>query len=326
MLSIEVTKECPLSCPGCYAYNEQHLGGGANLRDLSDFRGEELVLRVVDLVKRHRPMHVSLVGGEPLMRRKELDLILPQLSQLGVFTLVVTSAVAPVPAAWMEIPRLRVTVSVDGLPAHHDIRRKPATYERILKNIAGREVNIHLTVTRAMVHSAGYLEEYFAFWGGRPEVNHIWVSTYTPQVGEETCEMLTRSDRAALFECMPDWRQKFPKLLMTPAMAEAFARPPESPDDCVFSRMSVNYSADLHTRVEPCILGGAPDCSQCGCAASVGFHSLRHTALAGPLKVGHLLRASVAAGATVARLRRSIQPERWRKPEPRKELVQLQVP
>jgi len=155
MLSIEITKECPLSCPGCYAYNDQHLGGAATLRDLSDFRGQELVHRVVDLVKRHRPMHVSLVGGEPLVRRKELDQILPQLSQLGVFTLLVTSAVAPIPAAWMEIPRLRVTVSVDGLPEHHDIRRKPATYERILKNIAGREVNIHLTITRPMVHSAG---------------------------------------------------------------------------------------------------------------------------------------------------------------------------
>jgi len=327
MLSIEITKECPLSCPGCYAYNEQHLGGAANLRDLSDFRGEELVRRVVDLVKQHRPMHVSLVGGEPLVRRKELDQILPQLSQLSVFTLVVTSAVAPIPAAWMEIPRLRVTVSVDGLPEHHDIRRKPATYERILKNIAGREVNIHLTVTRPMVHSAGYLEEYFALWSARPEINHIWVSTYTPQVGEETCEMLTRNDRAALFERMPDWQRAFPKLLMTQAMVGAFARPPEKPDDCIFAKMSVNFSADLSTRVEPCILGGAPDCSQCGCAASVGFHSLRHTALVGPLKVGHIVTASVAIGATVGRLRRSVEPERWRKPGAvKKELVQLRVP
>ncbi len=272
-------------------------------------------------------MHVSLVGGEPLVRRKELDQILPQLSQLDVFTLVVTSAVAPIPAAWMEIPRLRVTVSVDGLPEHHDIRRKPATYERILKNIAGREVNIHLTVTRPMVHSAGYLEEYFAFWSARPEVNHIWVSTYTPQVGEQTCEMLTAQDRAALFARMPGWQRAFPKLLMTPAMAGAFARPPEKPDECIFAKMSVNYSADLNTRVEPCILGGEPDCSQCGCAASVGFHSLRATTLLGPLKVAHLMTASVTIGAAVARARRSIQPARWRKPGAgNKELVQLRVP
>ncbi len=327
MLSIEITKECPLSCPGCYAYNEQHLGGAATLRDLSDLRGEELVRRTVALVKQHRPLHVSLVGGEPLVRRKELDQILPQLGELGVFTLLVTSAVAPIPAAWMEIPRFRVTVSVDGLPEHHDIRRKPATYERILKNIAGRQVNIHLTITRPMVRSTGYLKEYFAFWSARPEVNHIWVSTYTPQVGEETSEVLTRNDRAILFEDMPHWQRAFPKLLMTRAMADAFAQPPVSPADCVFAKMSVNYSADLSTRVEPCILGGVPDCRQCGCAASVGFHSLRHTALIGPLKVGHLVSGSVAVGAAVGRWRRSIQPERWRKPGMgEKDLVQIRVP
>ena len=25
MLSIEITRECPLSCPGCYAYGQHHL-------------------------------------------------------------------------------------------------------------------------------------------------------------------------------------------------------------------------------------------------------------------------------------------------------------
>ena len=39
MLSIEITRECPLSCPGCYAYGDSHLGGETTLRDLSDFRG-----------------------------------------------------------------------------------------------------------------------------------------------------------------------------------------------------------------------------------------------------------------------------------------------
>ena len=326
MLSIEITKECPLRCPGCYAYNEQHLGGAATLRDLSDFRGDELVRRTLALVVAHRPLHLSIVGGEPLMRGRELEQILPQLSELGVFTLLVTSAVAPIPERWMQIARLRVTVSVDGLPEHHDIRRKPATYERILRNIAGRQVNIHLTVTRPMVHSAGYLEDYFDFWSARAEVNHIWVSTYTPQIGEETCEMLTRSDRAALVERMTGWQKSFPKLLMTPSIAQAFARPPKGPADCVFAKMSVNYSADLSTRVEPCILGGVPDCSQCGCAASVGFHSLRSMPLLGPLKVGHLVSASVAVGGAVARVRHAVEPERWQKARPGKALVQINAP
>jgi hypothetical protein len=43
ILSIEITRECPLSCPGCYAYGDQHLGDSVTLRQLADFRGDELV-------------------------------------------------------------------------------------------------------------------------------------------------------------------------------------------------------------------------------------------------------------------------------------------
>jgi MoaA/NifB/PqqE/SkfB family radical SAM enzyme len=37
--SIEITSECPLKCPGCYAYGDDHLGGLTTLRSLSDSRG-----------------------------------------------------------------------------------------------------------------------------------------------------------------------------------------------------------------------------------------------------------------------------------------------
>ena len=37
-LSIEITRECPLRCPGCYAYDAAHLGGGLTLRDLHDHK------------------------------------------------------------------------------------------------------------------------------------------------------------------------------------------------------------------------------------------------------------------------------------------------
>src|SRR6201988_733027 len=186
MLSIEITRECPLTCPGCYAYGETHLGGEVTLRELHDLRGDALVEGVLGLVRKHKPIHVSLVGGEPLIRHRVLSPILPALSDLGVFTLVVTSAVIPIPVEWMKIPRLRVAVSVDGLPEHHDIRRKPATYERILKNIAGRSINIHWVITRPMLERPSYLEQYVAFWNAQAEVDHIWVSLYSPQMGEES--------------------------------------------------------------------------------------------------------------------------------------------
>jgi MoaA/NifB/PqqE/SkfB family radical SAM enzyme len=317
MLSIEITRECPLSCPGCYAYGDAHLGGEKVLRELSDFRGDALVDGVLNLVRAHQPMHVSLVGGEPLVRHRELSAILPALSAMNIFTLVVTSGVIPIPLEWMDLPRLRVALSVDGLPQHHDVRRKPATYERILKNIGGCKVNVHWVITRPMLERAGYLEEYVAFWNARPEVDHIWVSLYTPQIGEQSAEMLAPNDREQAAAELPLLAAKYPKLLMNAGVADAFVHPPASPDDCLFSKMSANYSADLQTIVEPCVFGGAPDCSQCGCAASSGLHWIRSVKIAGPLRVGHFVGSSVRIGTLLNRMRRRTNlPGRWRPPVP----------
>ncbi len=317
MLSIEITRECPLSCPGCYAYGESHLAGGVQLRDLSDARGDALVLGVLQLVRKHRPMHVSLVGGEPLIRHRELSAILPALSAESIFTLVVTSGVISIPAEWMKLPRVRVAVSVDGLPEHHDIRRQPATYERILKNIYGREVNIHWVITRPMLERPSYFEDYVFFWSSRPEVNRIWASFYTPQKDEQSAEMLTAADREFAAAQLTALAKQYPKLLFHAGIAEAFLRPPESPKDCLFAKMSANYSADLRTRVEPCVFGGAPDCSQCGCMASTGLHWVRGVKVAGELKVGDFVGASIRVGSFMNRLKRkSVHPSRWNTREP----------
>jgi MoaA/NifB/PqqE/SkfB family radical SAM enzyme len=326
LLSIEITRECPLSCPGCYAYGDTHLSGGVTLRDLTDLRGDALVNGVLDLVRRHKPIHVSLVGGEPLVRHRELDRILPELSKMGVYSLVVTSAVIPIPAAWMNLPRVRVAVSVDGLAEDHDIRRKPATYERILQNIAGRDVNIHWVITKPMMTRCGYLDDYVSFWSARPEVNRIWVSVYTPQIGEQSVETLTPADRVELARQLPRIKQRFPKFLMTEGVAAAFVNPPENPKACLFAQMSANYSADLRSRVEPCVFGGAPDCSQCGCAISSGLHWIRTVPVVGPLKIDHFVRGSIAIGRFANRLRRrSPKPARWDTPapDPRSGLIQI---
>ena len=312
MLSIEITRECPLSCPGCYAYGDTHLGGGVTLSELSDLRGDQLVEGVLRLVRKHKPLHVSLVGGEPMVRHRELSRILPALSEMQKFTLLVTSGVIQVPTEWMKLPRVRVAISVDGLPEHHDIRRKPATYERILKNIEGCEVNVHWVITRPMLERAGYLEEYVKFWSERPETNRIWVSVYTPQIGEQSPEMLTPANRETLARELPALAKRYPKLLFNDGLAKAFLHPPKNPDDCLFAKMSANYSADFATRVEPCVFGGDPDCSQCGCAASSGLHWVRGVKVAGPVKVDHFVASSVKIGLMVNRLRsRSAKPSRW---------------
>ena len=320
MLSIEITRECPLSCPGCYAYGSDHLGGGLTLTEVSDFRGDRLVEGVIGLVRKHKPLHVSLVGGEPLVRHRELSRILPQLSGMGVYTLVVTSAVIPIPMEWIELPQLTIAVSVDGLPEHHDIRRKPATYERILKNIEGRTVNVHWTIVQNNMERPTYREEYVKFWSERPEINRIWVSTYTPQLGEKTPEMLTPESRRQLADELVALNHRYKKLLWSRELSEALLRPPQTPNSCIFSKMSINYTADLDKRVEPCVFGGSPDCSQCGCAISIGAHRIGDFKVAGLIPARYLMESSVQIGKLVAQLNsKSHELVRWgdRPPAPK---------
>ena len=328
VLSIEITRECPLSCPGCYAYGDAHLGGGITLSELNDLQGDELVDGVLQLVRKHKPLHVSLVGGEPMVRHRELSRILPVLSEMGVFTLVVTSGVIPIPMEWMKLRRLRVAISVDGLPEHHDIRRKPATYQRILKNVEGREVNVHWVITRPMLERGGYLEEYVDFWSARSEVNRIWVSVYTPQVGEQSPEILTSEDRTTLARQLPTLALRHRKLLFNEGLGQALLYPPKNPGDCIFAKLSANYSADFKTRVEPCVFGGTPDCSQCGCAISSGLHWIRTIKLAGPVKIDHFIAGSVKVGLLMSRIRsRAARPSRWNstatQPDRKIELIKI---
>jgi MoaA/NifB/PqqE/SkfB family radical SAM enzyme len=296
LLSIEITRECPLRCPGCYAYGDEHLGGGVTLRALRDFTGDALVDGVLAVIRERKPMQVSFVGGEPLIRHKELSRILPVLDAMGVYALVVTIAVIPFPAEWNGLKRVRVTVSIDGLQPEHDERRKPATYEKILENLRGRTADVSWVVTNQMLERDGYLEEYLAFWTAQPSIERIWLSVYTPQKGEISAERLTPAARARLLRDLPSLKKSYPALIFPDGALQAFARPPASPDECTFARISSNVSADLETKIEPCFFGGNPDCSECGCAVSAGLHWLREYPLVAGLKAGHLIDLSLAVG------------------------------
>jgi MoaA/NifB/PqqE/SkfB family radical SAM enzyme len=302
-LSIEITRECPLRCPGCYAFGDDHLGGGVTLRGLSDYRGDELVQRFMRLVDERRPLHVSIVGGEPLVRYRELNAILPMLAARDIHTQLVTSAVRPIPPEWRGLRRLQVVVSIDGLPAEHDVRRAPATYDRILKHITGHRITVHCTVTRQQVRRDGYLEEFLRFWQANEDTRMIWVSLYTPQRGEVSEERLTTEDRRRVIAELRRLRPVAPKLEMFDGALEAYANPPASPAECTFARTTDCVSADLERRITPCQFGGNPDCASCGCIASASLEAISRHRLTGGLRVGHIFDASAMAGRFVGRFR-----------------------
>jgi sulfatase maturation enzyme AslB (radical SAM superfamily) len=300
-LSIEITRECPLQCPGCYAYDDAHLGGGATLRSLADRKGQELIDGVLALVDRIRPLHLSIVGGDPLVRYRELEAMVPLLLNRGIHVQVVTSAFRPLAASWAELPHMNVVVSIDGLQPEHDIRRAPATYDRILKNIAGQNVTIHCTITGQMMKRPGYLREFLKFWSPRPEIRKVWFSLFTPQRGDQLPEMLQPLERAQAIADMLALRREFPKLDMPEGMIRQFAAPPSSPRDCVFALTTQTLSADLKTKIVPCQFGGDPDCSSCGCVASMGLAAVAAHRLAGIIPVGAIFKASIKIGQARAK-------------------------
>jgi MoaA/NifB/PqqE/SkfB family radical SAM enzyme len=302
-LSIEITRECPLRCPGCYAYGDEHLGGALTLREVSDFKGQELVDGVLRLIERHRPLHVSIVGGEPLVRHRELNTLLPLVTERGIHVQVVTSAVRRIPEHWCALPNFTLVVSIDGLQPEHDARRTPATYDRVLKHIAGHQITVHCTITRQQINRAGYLEEFLQFWSAQKETRKIWVSLYTPQIGEISDERLTAADRQRVVADLMALRLRYPKLEAPKGLIDVYANPPASPAECVFARTTTTISADLKTRITPCQFGGAPDCSNCGCIASAGLAAVARHHLLGVIPVGSIFSGSMKVGEQFRRTR-----------------------
>lgn len=307
-LSIEITKECPLRCPGCYAFDAAHLGNDTTLRQLSDFKGEELVTRVLALLDDRKPLHVSIVGGDPLVRYRELEQLLPQIEARGIHTQVVTSAFRVIPAEWQQYKRLNVVVSIDGLQPEHDERRKPATYERILKNIVGAKVTIHSTITAQIADRPGYLEEFLRFWTPNPAIAKVWFSLFTPQRGATDPEILSRAQRLTVLNELRRLRSMFPKLDMHDIVIDEIATPPAKPSECIFARTTETISADLTTQITPCQFGGNPDCAQCGCIASMGLAAVGHYKVLGNLTAGHLFFASDRIGKTYRKLSATFRP------------------
>ncbi|HEY6329050.1 MAG TPA: radical SAM protein [Blastocatellia bacterium] len=295
MMSIEITKECPLKCPGCYAYEPGHTSAGS-LRDVADFRDQALVDKVLDLVRAQRPIHLSIVGGEPLVRYRELNVILPEISRMGVEVMLVTSAVRPIPIEWKEIQGLLLSVSIDGLQPDHDLRRAPATYSRILTNIAGHSITVHCTVTHQMTGEPDYFKRFLTFWSGQPEVKRIWFSLFTPQKGEQSVEILSSPERHRILDELASLRGDFPKMELSDAVIRGYRNPPPSPDQCIFAGTTMCVSSDIERRVSPCQFGGDPDCSQCGCMASAGLKAVGDFKIAGLVPLKTIFRASQSIG------------------------------
>jgi hypothetical protein len=108
--------------------------------------------------------------------------------------------------------------------------------------------------------------------------------------------MLTREERARVIGELLELRLSYPKLEMPEAVIRQFSKPPANPGECVFALTTGVLSADFKSRVEPCHFGGTPDCTACGCMASMALAAVADHKLKGVIPVGALFRASLKIG------------------------------
>ena len=147
-----------------------------------------------------------------------------------------------------------------------------------------------------MMKRSGYLDEFLEYWCPRVEIKKVWVSLFTPQKGSTAQECLTPGERNQAIDDLLRLRRQFSKLDMGEQTLREFTQPPRSPQECIFSRTTLNISADLKTKISPCQFGGDPDCSRCGCLGSMALAAVGHHALPGGVTVGSIFRASTHIG------------------------------
>jgi hypothetical protein len=93
----------------------------------------------------------------------------------------------------------------------------------------------------------------------------------------------------------------YAKLDMNEFVIKEFLKPPSSPEECIFAQTTDTISADLKSKIVPCQFGGQPDCSQCGCVASMGLAAVGHHPIGMGITAGDVYRISARVGKAVRR-------------------------
>ena len=246
-----------------------------------------------------KPVHLSIVGGEPLVRYRELDEILPRLagdghSHAGRHE----RRAADSGRAGRRIPRVQVCVSIDGLQPEHDVRRAPATYDRILKHIKGQQVTVHCTVTRQQTRP-GYVTEFAEFWSAQPDVQaHLVQPVHAAEGRGVRRDAAARGSRSASSRRSRALRARMPKLRdMRPGVAARAT--------CTRRRIPTRASSRRRRRAcrrtsrrgsRRASSAAIRIAAQCGCMATAALDAVGRYRLPGGLRAGQLYWASRQVG------------------------------
>jgi len=145
----EVTRLCNLTCSHCY------INAG---RPRQNELGTKEVMNLLDDLKRAGVFSLVLAGGEPYTRR-DFPAILDYAADLGFIMAIVTNGSYLTKEILERTPRkdCRITLSVDGIEAHHGIRGGNSTFALMQEKLAlmkrmGIPCSISTVISRANIH------------------------------------------------------------------------------------------------------------------------------------------------------------------------------
>jgi MoaA/NifB/PqqE/SkfB family radical SAM enzyme len=169
--SFNVADRCPINCD-CY-WRAQ-----ARVEEMDD----DEVRRFFSLMKAGRYQHVTLIGGEPYVRRH----LLSQIAGIIPATWLITSGTSPL----LHLDRTTHIISIDGKDSetHDGIRKSQGLFGRILKNLgAARQAwrGSFPAVGHCVLNARNYrqIAEILRYWKDNQLLDGILFSAATPIQG-----------------------------------------------------------------------------------------------------------------------------------------------
>ena len=256
--SIDITYRCNLKCKHCY-FMEQ--GYDSELTD------EQWVSKM-DYWRDHTDFpfyQCSWVGGEPLMRKKLVEKLMPRFRS----NLVATNGSIPLPD-WCDC---NFYVSVDGTREYYQtMRGKEDLYDRIKDNVNSSP---HLKITAGMTVNKDN-------WRCIPELLEEWNQThikgflfqfYTPIRGLDNDMWPGWKLRDHVIDMIIQLKRRYGDFIHNEIPTLRLMKSKVAPKvtrNCPFSQVAFALGPDGKVK-PPCMMGEKADCSRCGCV--LPFHT-----------------------------------------------------
>jgi len=283
--SIDVTNRCNLRCEHCYFFAEDH----ENEKELSI---EKWVEKLEEMKAAGHPMMLcTWVGGEPMMRKKLIDVGRKYFKH----NTIVTNGTVELPdwdnCSWV--------ISIDGTEEAFSKMRAPGIYQKIKDNVIRHpELRIQISCVLTTI-TADCIEELVKEWGPIARGGIIF-DFFTPVTNLDEALWLNWSERDRLIDQILALKKKYPGTInmldsTLDLMRSKNAR--RVTDNCEFRLRAFALGSTGETKGK-CMMGDNADCDRCGCVVPFHMATLSSRRLMVKEGIKSLLSSKTSAAAS----------------------------